>query len=417
MIDSARIRRLLDARPAGYSLPQEFYTDPEIFEFDLEAIHARSWFLVGLEAELPLAGSYVATTIGRSPIVVVRDQNGELRAFYNSCRHRGSQICETGYGRNSRLVCPYHQWTYRLDGSLQGAGWMHESFDPKSIHLLPVHVETLAGSIYVCLANEPPPFADFKEKVAPLLAPNRLGDAKLAYESTMVARANWKLVMENSTECYHCAVRHPSLSSSAYPFATRRDQASAIPAIHEFATRMAAAGVPMGQMPGEASGYVRGEWWRAHRFPLKEGCISLTMDGKPSVGKLLCDIEGGDVGDFRWALQSHGFAHALSDYVLTFSVMPKAPQETVITWKMFVHKDAQEGLDYSLEGLTTLWAKTNQEDKDLAEINQRGVNGKGYRPGPYSQEAERNVIRFVDWYCAEARTFLDQAAADRAAVA
>lgn len=417
MIDLKRVRQLFDARRPGYSLPQEFYTDPEIFEFDVEAIHSRCWLFVGLEAEIPLPGSYLAMSIGRSPIVVVRDQNGEVRAFYNTCRHRGAQICETGRGRNMRLVCPYHQWTYRLDGSLQGAGWMHEGFDPKGIHLVPIHVETVAGTVYVCLADEPPPFEDFKEKVAPLLAPNRLVDAKLAYETTMVARANWKLVMENGTECYHCPVGHPSLIASAYPWGTRRDIERSVLAGREFAARMAAAGVPMGQTPGELPGFVRGDWWRAHRFPLKEGCISLTMDGKPSVAKQLCEIEGGDVGDFRWALQAHSFGHALCDYVITYSALPSAVQETIITWKMFVHKDAQEGVDYNLDEFTTLWANTNREDRDLAELNQRGVNGKGYRPGPYSQAAEPMLIRFVDWYCAESRKYLDSAAASRAAVA
>lgn len=414
MVDLKRVRQLLEARVPGYSFPQEFYTDPEIFEFDLEAIHARSWLFVGLEAELPAPGSYLAITIGRSPIVIVRDDNGELRAFHNSCRHRGAQICETGYGRKSRLVCPYHQWTYRLDGSLQGAGRMQKDFDRKSIHLLPIHVEAVAGTIYVCLAEDPPAFDDFREKVGPMMAPSRLTDVKLAYEGTLVERANWKLVMENANECYHCAVGHASLTASAYPFATRRDIDSWRPVADEFAARMAAAGVATGQVPGEPLNGVAGEWWRAHRFPLKAGCKSLTADGAPSVGKLICEPE---IGWFRWSLNPHAYLHALCDYVVTFSAMPTAVQETVVTWKMFVHKDAREGVDYTLEGLTTLWAKTNQEDKDLSEVNQRGVNGKGYRPGPYSQEAESMLIRFADWYSTEAGKVLDLATVNKAAAA
>ncbi|MET3595048.1 Rieske 2Fe-2S family protein [Mesorhizobium shonense] len=395
MIDLGRVRELFDARFPGYSLPQEFYTDPEIFEFDLEAIHARSWIFIGLEAEIPSAGSYLATTIGRSPIVVVRDRDGTLRGFYNTCRHRGAQICETGHGCKPVLVCPYHQWSYRLDGSLQGTPRMHESFDPAGIHLLPIHVETVAGTVYVCLADEPPPFEKFRSEVEPLLAPSRLIDAKLVYEKTVIERANWKLAMENASECYHCAVGHPSLTASAYPLATRRDLDRWNMACDEFTSRMTAAGVPSGQ--------VDGEWFTAFRFPLKEGCVSLTMDGKPSVRKLFTD----NIGWMRWSLHSSAYAHALCDYTATFTAMPIGVQETAVTWKIYVHKDAQEGADYTLDSLTPLWDKTNFEDRDLAEMNQRGVNGKGYLPGPYSQEAELYALNFVDWYCAQGRAHLD----------
>jgi glycine betaine catabolism A len=400
MIDLSRMRALLDSRLPGHTLPQEFYTDPEIFEFDLEAIHSRSWILVGIEGELPLAGSYLATTVGRSPVVIVRDHEGTLRSFYNICRHRGAQICEIGHGRKTRLVCPYHQWAYRLDGSLQAAGRMHESFSPDGIVLQPIHLENVAGSIYVCLADEPPKFDQFRDRLAPLLAPHHLANAKLAHESTLVERANWKLVMENARECYHCAARHPGL---AIPFPVRRgSRHRESPIVQRFEARMAAVGLPVGP--------VEGEWWQASRFPLNDDCISLTEDGKPRVSKLMCEIARGDVGSLRWALDPHSFCHALGDYLVMFSAMPTAPQETIVTCKWFVHKDAVAGVHYTVEGLTKLWTETNLQDRDLAENNQRGVNGKGYRPGPYSEEAEQLVIRLVNWYCATARRYLDDSA-------
>ena len=402
MFDLRRICALLDSRLPGHTLPQDFYTDPEIFEFDLEAILSRSWILVGFECELPSAGSYLATTVGRSPVVVVRDHDGTLRGFYNTCRHRGAQICEMGHGRKARLVCPYHQWTYRLDGSLQAAGRMQETFDPSGIRLQRIHLENVAGSIYVCLADEPPHFDEFRDGLTPLLAPHHLADAKLAHESTLVERANWKLVMENARECYHCAARHPGLS---VPFPVRRGSRLAeSPIVQRFEARMAAVGLPVGP--------VEGEWWQASRFPLNDDCISLTGDGKPCVSKPMCELAGGDVGSLRWALDPHSFCHALGDYLVMFSAMPTAPQETIVTCKWFVHKDAVEGVHYTVEGLTKLWTETNLQDRDLAENNQRGVNGKGYRPGPYSEEAEQLVIRLVDWYCGKARRYLDHSAGE-----
>jgi Rieske 2Fe-2S family protein len=396
MVDLGRIHALLGTRLAGHTLPQDFYIDPDIFEFDIEAIYSRSWILVGFEAEIPSPGSYLATTVGRSPVVIVRDHDGSVRGFYNTCRHRGAQICETGHGRKGRLICPYHQWTYRLDGSLQAAARMQESFDPASVRLRPIRVENVAGSIYVCLAEEPPSFDEFRDRLTPLLAPHHLANAKLAHESTLVERANWKLVMENARECYHCAVRHPGLS---VPFPVRRGSRLNEAVTTQFEARMATVGLPVGP--------VEGEWWQASRFPLNEGYTSLTGDGKPCVSKPMCELAGGDVGSLRWALDPHSFCHALGDYVVLFSAMPTAPQETIVTCKWFVHEEAVEGVDYTVEGLTKLWTETNLQDRDLAENNQRGVNGKGYTPGPYSQEAEQLVIRLVDWYCGKAQRYLD----------
>ena len=130
MADLAKIKALLDARRPGHSLPQGLYNDPDAFDFDLEAIYGRSWLQVGFECELPRPGSHFATTLGRWPIIVLRDRAGELRAYHNSCRHRGSQICPDGHGSSQRLVCPYHKWTYELTGELAHASRMGDGFDP-----------------------------------------------------------------------------------------------------------------------------------------------------------------------------------------------------------------------------------------------------------------------------------------------
>ena len=137
------------------------------------------------------------------------------------------------------------------------------------------------------------------------------------------------------------------------------------------------------------------------------------VDGEFAVKRLMCGIENGDVGSLRWSVEPHGFAHATADQVLMFSAMPVAPQETIVTAKWLVHKDAVEGVDYNLEDLTDLWTRTNLQDRDLVENNQAGVNSPAYRPGPYSTDAEALAIRFVDWYCAMARDYLDGQGAGR----
>ncbi len=399
MADLSRIRALLDQRRPGHALPQAFYTDRDIFEFDLEAIHGQSWIMVGFEVELPAPGCTLATSIGRSPVVVVRGRDGLLRGFHNSCRHRGAQICAPGAARRPRLVCPYHQWAYDLEGRLVNAPRMPGWFDPAEHSLRPVALRTVAGTIYVCLADAPPAFDGFNDQFAPLLAPHQLGRAKLAHQATLVERANWKLVMENARECYHCAVNHPELAVT-FPVGRRTLTAAAQASINaRFAERMAEQGL--------ASGTVEGAWWQAGRFALNDGTRSLTMDGEPCVARTIGQVGNGDVGSLRWAIEPHSFAHALGDYVFMFSAMPTGPEETLVTAKWLVSADAEEGVDYTLDGLTELWNRTNLQDRELAENNQRGVNSRGFVPGPYSEEAESLVLRFVDWYCATARRYVD----------
>ncbi len=398
MTDLARIRALLDTRRPGHAMPQEFYTDPGIFAFDMDAIYHRSWIMAGFEAELPQPGCTLALTIGRSPVVIVRDRAGELRAFHNSCRHRGAQICPDGTAKRPRLVCPYHNWSYDLQGRLVHAIRMGEGFDPSGYSLRPVALRTIEGTVYVCLADAPPDFDDFHDQFAPMLAPHNLRLGKVAHEATLVEKANWKLVMENARECYHCSANHPELALT-FPVFRRSltaDEQQEIAA--GFASRMAEQGL--------ATGPIRGAWWEAGRFPLNPGVQSMTMDGRPCVSRPIGQVGNGDVGSLRWALEPHCFAHALGDYVFMFSAMPTGPEETVVTAKWMVSADAVEGVDYTIERLTELWDTTNLQDRALAENNQRGVRSSGFIPGPYSPEAEALVMRFTDWYCTTAEDYL-----------
>jgi glycine betaine catabolism A len=399
MIDLTRIRSLFDARKPGYSLPQALYNDADVFEFDLEAIWRRSWLLAATEADLPRDGSYLATNVAATPVVILRDRDGVVRAFHNSCRHRGGQICGEGKGKSNRLVCPYHKWTYELTGELVSATRMDEGFDPADFPLVPIACEVLEGVIYLCLSENAPDFAPFREAFAPLLAPHQLSKAKLAYECSVMEKGNWKLVMENARECYHCATGHPELSRS-FPVASRAYfDYGEDPRVVEFNGRMEALQLPVGP--------VEGDWWQAIRFPLNEGFQSMSMDGAPYVKTPMTTSKNFDIGSLRWALEPNTFCHAVGDYAVIFICEPVGPQDTKVTVKWLVHADAVEGVDYDPKELSQLWDMTNLQDRDLVELNQRGVNSAGYRPGPYSSEAEVLVLRLVDWYCATATDYLD----------
>lgn len=396
-MDLGLIAEHFAARQPRHALPQYLYNSPDALTFDKQAIFGRSWLFVGFEVEVRQPGDYVAFSLGDWPVLIVRGRDRIVRAFHNSCRHRGSILCANGAGSTPRLICPYHRWTYDLDGRLLAAGRMPEDFDKRDHGLAPIHLETVAGAMFICLAETPPPIATMRAALTPMLAPHNLAHAKVAHQSVLVEYANWKLVMENARECYHCATGHPELAMT-FPVNTGayfdREKAHML----SFDARMAALGLP--------SGHVEEDWWQAARFPLNEGTQGMSMDGGFSVKKLMCTLGGGDIGSLRWALEPNSFCHSTADYTFAFIALPVSVHETHVISKWLVHEDAEEGVDYTIDALTELWTRTNIQDKALAENNQAGVNSPGYRPGPYSPDAEPLVIGMVDWYCAQAQAYL-----------
>ena len=398
MSDLAWVGKQFAARLPGHTLPQGLYLDPRAFDFDIAAIYGQSWLMAGFECELPKPGSYLSLTVGKWPVLITRNRDGEIKAFHNSCRHRGSLICQPGHGSAARLVCPYHRWTYDLDGALLAAGRMAPDFNKADHALKPIAVECIAGAIFFCFAETPPPIADFAAKFEKYAAPHDFKNAKLAASGVLVENANWKLVMENARECYHCATGHPQLSKTFPVGMSKHFDAGKDGRLAAFAARM--DGLGFAHTP------VEGHWWQIARFALNEACVSISPDGQHLSQKLMCDADGGDLGSLRWAIDPHVFAHAAADHTFMFSCMPVGPSETHVYSKWLVHKDAVEGVDYHLDQLTDLWTSTNLQDKQLAENNQAGVYSPGYTPGPYSQDAEMLAQRFTDFYCDKAREYL-----------
>jgi Rieske 2Fe-2S family protein len=407
-VDFAAIATLFGARRPGHALPQGLYLDPNTLAFDMTAIFGESWLLAGFEAEVRAPGDYLSMMVGHWPILIVRGRDGEIRGFHNSCRHRGSVVCPPGNGSAARLTCPYHRWTYDLNGKLLAAGRMPDDFVKADHGLRPIHLETVAGAMFICLSETPPDFSTLRHQLTPLLAPHNLLHAKVAYQSTLVEHANWKLVMENGRECYHCATGHPELAltfpvnASTYFDVDKEHSAG-------FNARMEALGLPIG--PAEE------DWWQASRFALNAGMTAMTIDGKPTVKKLMCETGDGDIGSMRWAIEPHSFCHSTAEYTFAFFAMPISPTETHVIGKWLVHEDAVEGVDYELDRLIDLWTRTNLQDKQLSENNQVGVKSPGYLPGPYSPDAEPLAMRFVDWYCRKAEAYLARERGARRAAA
>lgn len=393
--DSDILSQLLSRRPKT-SLGRDFYTSAEVYDADLRLIWTRDWVYVASAPELPKPGSFVTVQIGDYSVIVVRGNDSQIRAFHNSCRHRGSRICQTAKGTNPKLVCPYHQWTYELDGRLLWARDMGADFDASKHGLKPVHCDVAAGMIFICLAETAPDFAPVKVEADRYTAKHSLSDLKVAHQSTIVEKGNWKLVLENNRECYHCSGSHPALCR------TFNDDPNLVGADDSVSSPVGAAHVARCEAAGLPSKFVidPNEQWRLVRIPFVGDAVSYTMDGKAAVAKLLPGMPFANAGTLLFFHYPNTWNHYLSDHVLNFRVLPISPTESQVTTTWLVHKDAVEGEDYDLKRLTEVWEATNDEDRHVVEQNQLGINSPAYEPGPYSELQESGVIQFIDWYSA-----------------
>ncbi|KEJ96028.1 Rieske 2Fe-2S family protein [Pseudosulfitobacter pseudonitzschiae] len=392
---SYQISDLLARRRTGYALERPFYTDPEIFRVDMETLFYRDWLFAIPACELTKPGSYVTHQVGSYGVVIVRGADGVIRAFHNSCRHRGSVICNKAKGVSPKLVCPYHQWTYDLDGKLLWARDMGPDFDPSQHGLKPVHCRDLEGLIYICLADEAPDFEAFASLAQPYLAVHDLRDAKVAHETSIIEDGNWKLVWENNRECYHCGGNHPGLCRSYTddPTVTGIEEGETPAHLQAHFERLEAQGYPSQFRMAEDMQY------RLARMPLLPGAKSFTMDLKPAVTPFLGRVKDDTAGTLLKYHYPTTWNHFLPDHSIVFSVTPLTATTTRVTTKWLVHKDAVEGVDYDIQRLTEVWIATNDEDRQVVEDNQRGINSPVYQPGPYSPIHETGVMGFVDWYC------------------
>jgi glycine betaine catabolism A len=402
---SARMLDLLRRRRPHHSLERPFYTDPDFHALDLEHVWRREWVFAGLTCEIPEPGRWFRLDLAGESLVVLRDRSGAVRVLHNVCRHRGARVCLAERGRSSRLVCPYHQWSYDLDGRLVKARYMDEGFDPSAYRLKPAACEVVGGWIFVCLADEPPAIDDFRRDVEPFLLPVDVESCKIAHESSIVERGNWKLVMENNRECYHCAASHPELCATLAEY-DAVDDPRADAGYGDLLERKyrdwEALGLPYRPTP-------RSLRHRAVRLPYVNGALAMTMDGGLASRRLLGRLTDPDLGSARMLSLPNTWNHLGSDHVVTFRVLPVSPTESLVTTKWLVHKDAVEGADYDVRRLTEVWLATNDQDRHLVEITQAGVASSAYEPGPYSGVIEVGVRDFVDWYCGVMLERLDPA--------
>lgn len=373
-------RIMRDQIDNAVGIPRELYLSEELFEREVTAIFNRSWLFAGHESQLERPGQYLTVESGAESVIVARTADGQLAAFQNVCRHRGARLVDAGCGQARRLVCPYHQWTYRLDGTLQGAPKMPDGFDVTQFPLAPVSVQTWQGLIVVNLAEHPGvPIDGLLGAADAVIAPFALDQAKVAHRISYEVAANWKIVWENAQECYHCSANHP-----------------------EFIKSFDVA--PLGDPEWDASEIHRSDDARVQftRFPLKPGAVSLTLDGQPASARPMGRFaESQALHTAPYTAAAHlkpSFALVCCpDYAVVMAERPISVDRTDVEMIWLVDQHAEKGRDYDLDNLIKVWDHTNRQDWDLCARTQQGVQSRWFVPGPLSCD-EASVAGFHHAY-------------------
>ena len=395
---NAAARDPIDALAArqgpGLALERPFYCDAGIFEREVERLFLHDWLYAGHASQLPEPGSWLVYDIAGESVLVVRDAGGDLRAMANVCRHRGSRLCSEAFGRARRFVCPYHGWTYALDGSLARARGMPADFDAAAYRLHPLALEVFHGMVFVSFAERPSSFDRVRAELDAPLAPFGLDETRVAAQRAYPVEANWKLVLENFEECYHCAPAHPEFSRShaiKLPAGTYPELQAAL------AERCARAGTGAGSVKApDWLAAPEGPFYYHDRYPLFDGYLTGSEDGR-ALAPLLGRVREFDGGASNGQLGLLCYWLIYSDHCVIYRFTPIDLNHTEMDIVWLVQRDAVEGRDYDLGRLTWLWHVTTEADKRIIEHNQLGVRSRFYRPGPYAP-MEWASRHFVEWY-------------------
>lgn len=382
----------------GWSLPRELYVGAETYVADLEAVWLTHWVFAGHSCDVRGTGDFFVFDLGDESLIIVRGEDANLRALHNVCRHRGSRIVDDAAGSASRLVCPYHQWAYGLDGCLRACGGVERELDlaRDQLSLRSARVVEVAGLVFVSFAADPATFDGARADLERELAAHELAGAKIAARRSYVVAANWKLVWENNRECWHCHVGHPEYVRANYDSANETGRTHT--ELRGRIAELAAKGLSVDHDDvGLAEFPARGRWWGVNRTVNVPGFVTESLDGRP-VAPPMGGYDEHDVGTVRARVLPGFWCHASADHAVTTRLVPDGPTQTRIEVSWLVDSDAVEGRDYDLESLLPFWQLTSEQDWTLCERNQHGIRSSAYAPGPYSPSRERSVIAFDEWY-------------------
>jgi phenylpropionate dioxygenase-like ring-hydroxylating dioxygenase large terminal subunit len=349
-------RKTVETFAAGAkTLPQRYFVSPEVFAEEQIKIFAAQWVCVGHQSQIAKAGDYFVSEVTGESLLILRAKTGKVHGFYNVCRHRGTRLCEERSGHSMAIQCPYHAWTYGLDGQLVGAPHMDAvpGFDKADYNLHEVNLAIWDGFIFVTLASNPRSLEDWLAPLAGKFSHWNLAQLHSAKRIEYDVGANWKLIFENYSECYHCPGVHPALSRVS-PYDSAENDLSEGPFLGGF-------------------------------MEISKGA-SLTMSGK-ACARPVGDIRSEDHHRvFYYAVFPNLLLSLHPDYVMVHQVWPQSPGRTLIQCDWFFHPEASRASDpgYNPEDAIAFWDMTNKQDWHVCELSQQGIASRAYQPGPYS---------------------------------
>jgi Rieske 2Fe-2S family protein len=348
---------LVDDLAAARTLPAEAYNSTEVFNWEARQLFGGGWVCIGRSELVPEPGSQRGMLVGETGVLLVRDADRRVRAFHNTCRHRGHELVSIGECRRRRAIaCPYHAWVYALDGQLQRASRFTDlsAFETADFPLLPVRVEEWLGWIFINVSGDAPELSEWTGSLAGYLAdwePERL---VVGASHEYVIQANWKIIFENFVECYHCPSIHPELCRVSDP---------------ESGTSM----------------FPHDGMWMGGPMELINGAETQSLDGKGS-GVRFRRLSGRDLDRVHYhTLFPNLLISPHPDYLMTHTIVPRGPAETFVecAWLFPPEATAQQGFDPSFAA--EFWDRTNGQDFAACESVTRGLRSAGYRPGPFDQ--------------------------------
>ncbi|MGW0533684.1 aromatic ring-hydroxylating oxygenase subunit alpha [Streptomyces sp. NPDC003032] len=354
------------------TLPGHYYTDPEIFRQEQERVFEALWFCAVRAADLDRPGAFRTVQVGRESVLVTRSRTGELRAFLNVCRHRGARLCTEESGQVRRaLQCPYHAWTYDLDGKLIAAPSLVRmpDVDRTAYGLVRVALREWLGYAWVCLADEPPSFEETvvgaaAERLGDVASIERYGTERLALGKrvTYDVRANWKLIVENFMECYHCATIHPELTD----------------VLPEFADGFAA------------------QYYVGHGAAFGEEVGGFTVDGSAGFDRLPEVEDGQDRRYYAVTVKPTVFINLVPDHVILHRMFPLAEDRTAVECDWLYAPDVvASGADLSKS--VELFHRVNAQDFAACERTQPAMASRAYREGGVLVPTEHHIGLFHEW--------------------
>jgi Rieske 2Fe-2S family protein len=403
------IEGLLEAHRAGWALERPFYRDATIHAFEEQHLFPRQWMVIAHVSELPQRGAHIVRSLFGQDIIVVNAGDQGYRAFHNVCTHRGSRICKED-GRGPLLVCPYHAWSFKLTGELQSTRDLPDGVDPATLGLHPVACRAVAGLI-LCGLDEAslPDLAPLEAAMAPAMRHHGFDRAKVAAHRSYPTSANWKLVLENFLECYHCRPSHPEYfrMNGHVAVSAMTDPAAGTAWLDHVAQWKATQADTPVNRETRVPGGLDEVHLSLYRQPIGLDRQTASQSGLP-VAPLMGGFDRYDGGETGLHFGMFSFAGAYNDHIVLFRFMPRGPTDTdvLVTW--LVDQDADlSAID--LDALTFMWDVTTRQDKVIVEDNAIGIASPAYRPGPYTA-LEAQTSAFVCDYVAMLQGLLSERA-------